>query len=64
AVSAFERTLELDPHSIQSLRWLGLCQFSAGDPERAAQAFLQADRMAPGDPFTQKYLGLLGQASA
>ncbi|MCZ6748559.1 MAG: tetratricopeptide repeat protein [SAR324 cluster bacterium] len=64
AVSAFERTLELDPHSIQSLRWLGLCQYSAGDPERAAQAFLQADRMAPGDPFTQKYLGLLGQASA
>jgi tetratricopeptide (TPR) repeat protein len=64
AAARFERILELDSHNVQALRWLGLCLYASGEPDRAAKAFLDADRLAPGDPFTEKYLSLLGQKSA
>ncbi|MCI0436218.1 MAG: tetratricopeptide repeat protein, partial [Gemmatimonadetes bacterium] len=64
AIRAFQRALQLDPHSEQSQRRLGLCHYTAGDASEAAKAFLEADRMAPGDPFTERYLTLLGQKPA
>lgn len=53
-----ERAAEA-PHDASAFRDLGVAYAQAGDPERAYEALLEAERLDPGDPKTYYAVGLV-----
>jgi tetratricopeptide (TPR) repeat protein len=59
AAPALEALERLEPDATQTIVLRGILAWAHGDMETCAQAFHEAERIAPDDPVTQTYLGRL-----
>jgi tetratricopeptide (TPR) repeat protein len=61
AHAAFERALQLAPHSPENFYNLGILEYSQKNYEAANQYFLTASQISPLDPDTWEHLGAIAQ---